>query len=368
MLLFKEKHLKRYGYKGRDYTMSTQLENETHFDRDLYQQKLPQHYRNVLSSFQKCTRSFVHFNLLFLTLAVLEVTIFSAFLPVSTGTTYLALALGAFFLTVFSYLVLLFYFQAKKPEQMNLILGQFISSCRSSLGPASAGVIHHLSLAETLLKLSHYLQDYEYKIIRFPNLFLPLTKLISSISGHCYRYDVFQFKQMLLYTAIDEHLEQIRATPTDLEVHTSLASAYVALSKIYKEPKEYSRTSLYIKHRALFDEKFKIAASLAIEEFQILNQYAPNDPWIHEQLASGYRDLNLYKEEIKEVETLLKLRSQDKEILFRLGSLYFQQGLNAKGLEIYEELKKANYKKAEDLISSYGCTSESEHHLSPLLF
>ena len=62
----------------------------------------------------------------------------------------------------------------------------------------------------------------------------------------------------------------------------------------------------------------------------------------------------LSEKEIKEVELLLKLRPQDKEILYRLGSLYFSQGLNAKGLQIYEELKRTNYKKAEDLISSYG--------------
>ena len=68
----------------------------------------------------------------------------------------------------------------------------------------------------------------------------------------------------------------------------------------------------------------------------------------------GDRDLGMPEEEMREVETLLKLRSKDKEILFRLGSLYFKQGMNAKGLQVYEELKRANFKKAEDLISSYG--------------
>jgi hypothetical protein len=34
--------------------------------------------------------------------------------------------------------------------------------------------------------------------------------------------------------------------------------------------------------------------------------------------------------------------------------LYFQQGRNAAGLEVYEELKRSNYKKAESLISFYG--------------
>ncbi len=365
MLLFKEKIAKKKDLKG-SISMSTQLENGFDFDSDLYQQKLPQYYRNVLSNFQKCSRSFVRFNLLFSLLATLEISLFCVLLPVLTGSSLLAIVLGVLFLTIFSYLVLLFYYQTKKPEQLKAILQRFIASCRASLGPTPVGIIHHLSLADTLLKLSQYLQNYEYQLIQFPDFFPAFSRLISGFSARCYRRDVFQFKQLLLYTAIEEHLQQIRSTPTDLEVHASLAASYVALSKIYKEPKEGEPASLYRKYAATFDEKFKVAASLAIEEFQILNYYAPNDPWVHEQLAAGYQDLNLYQEEIREVELLLKLRPQDKEILFRLGSLYFQQGLNAKGLQVYEELKKANFKKAEDLIAAYGRTAQSEHHLTPL--
>ena len=341
--------------------MSTQLDNEFQFDSDHYQQKLPQHYRTVLANFQACSRSFVRFNLLFALLTIIEVSLFCFFLPILTGSALLALVLGALFLTLFSYLVLLFYYQAKKPDQLNAIIQQFIASCRTSLGLPSGITIHHLSLSETLLKLSQYLQDYEYRLIQFPDFFPALSRLISSFSAYCYGRDVFRFKQLLLHTAIEEHLEQIRSTATDLEVHASLAASYIALSQIYKEPKEGEPTSLYRKHAEAFDEKFKIAASLAIEEFQILSHYAPNDPWVHEQLAAGYRNLNLLEEETREVEMLLKLKPQDMETTFRLGSLYFQQGLNAKGLQIYEELKKANFKKAEDLISAYGRTVKSEH-------
>ena len=101
-------------------------------------------------------------------------------------------------------------------------------------------------------------------------------------------------------------------------------------------------------------EKSDTYARLAIEEFTILSQYASDDPWVHEQMAMGYRDLGIPEEEIKEVELLSRLRPQDKAILFRLGALYFSQGMNAKGLKVYEELQKTNFKRAEDLISSYG--------------
>ena len=97
-----------------------------------------------------------------------------------------------------------------------------------------------------------------------------------------------------------------------------------------------------------------MAAERAIEEFKILNDYAPEDPWIHAQLAYSYHDLQMPQEEIREYETVLRLKPDDMDTLFRLGVLYFQQGMNAKGLQAYEELKRFHYKKAEALIGYYG--------------
>jgi len=370
LLLLKEKEGKRYSHTGSNNDMSTQLENETHFDTEFFQQKLPHHYRNVLIEFQKISRAFVRFNVLFIGIIGAQLASLFIFLPIFSQTSLLALGLGTLFLSAFSYLVLLFYYQAKKPEQLNSLLHRFIASCRTAVGLPTGVAQHHLSIADTLSKLSSYLQDYEWSMGQIPKIFSPLSSLFSRVSAYCYWHDVFRFKQLLLYAAIDEHLLQIRATPTDLEVHASLANAYVSLSQIYKEPKgvdtTHPRQSLYNKHERLFSEKFKTAARLALEEFRILSHYAPQDPWVHDQLAAGYRDLEMPEEEILEVETLLKLRPQDKDILFRLGTLYFQQGLNAKGLQAYEELQKANFKKAEDLIASYGQTGEAEMQITPI--
>ncbi len=110
-------------------------------------------------------------------------------------------------------------------------------------------------------------------------------------------------------------------------------------------PKKYSKS---------FKQKFRLTAEKAIEEFKILSDYAPHDPWVHAQLAYSYRDLQMPKEEIKEYEAILQLCPDDKETLFKLGKLYFEQGQNAKGLKIYETLKFSHYKKAESLIHFYG--------------
>jgi tetratricopeptide (TPR) repeat protein len=269
-----------------------------------------------------------------------NIFLFFFFLPFLSKSAFFAFALGGMFLTCFSYVVLLFYFQAKKPEQLQQLRDQFLQSCRQILPTPPGEAQHHLSLAAALSKLAHYLHDFEWNFYRMPKFLSPFSGLISRFSAACYGADVFKMKLLLLHAAVEEHLKQIRSTPTDLEVHASLANTYITLSKIYKGPP--------------FEEEFKGAARLAIEEFRILSHYAPNDPWVHEQLAVGYHDLGMPEEEMREIETLLHLRAQDKEILYRLGSLYFDQGMNAKGLQIYEELKRAHFKKAEDLISSYG--------------
>jgi len=260
-----------------------------------------------------------------------------------------AFALGGLFLTLFSYVVLLFYYQTKKPEQLQHLKEQFLQSCRQHISVPTGETQHHLSIAEALSKLASYLQDFESNFYKVPALLQPLAPLLGRVSYLCYWEDVFKMKRLLLQAAVEEHLKQVRATPTDLEVHASLANTYVALSKLYRDAIPQAAKQIQ-----MFTDSFRSAARLAIEELRILNHYAPNDPWVHEQLAMGYSRLDMPEEELTELETLLKLRPQDNEILFRVGILYFQLGMNAKGLQIYQELMQSNFKKAEDLIASYG--------------
>jgi len=313
--------------------MATHLEKTESFDDAFFQQNLPQYYRSFLLGFRKVARSFIAFNLIYILLFVGELFLFFFFLPALTKSAMAAFALGALFLTCFSYVILLFYYQAKKPEQLIQLRDRFLTSCKQILMVPEGEAEHHLSLADALSKLAAYLQDAELTFCKMP-------KIIARFSSYSFSADVVKMKLLLLQQAVDEHLKQVRITPTHLEVHASLAGTYVALSTVYRQ--------------MALEEKYRVSARLAIEEFSILSYYAPNDPWVHEQLALGYHDLGMPEEETREVETLLKLRSQDKDVLYRLGTLYFRQGMNAKGLQVYEELKRGNFKKAEDLIASYG--------------
>jgi tetratricopeptide (TPR) repeat protein len=166
-------------------------------------------------------------------------------------------------------------------------------------------------------------------------------------------------KELLLTTAVEEHLKVVKCEPTNLEAHAALANAYVTLSSLYADPQKFHDydEERYIpieRFSAQMQAKFRATAERAIEEFQILHDYAPEDPWVHIQLAYSYHDLQMPQEEIREYEIVLSLRPHDQDTLFKLGMLYFQQGMNAKGLRVYETLKRSHYKKADSLIKFYG--------------
>lgn len=344
--------------------MAIQLEKDpsSSFNLEIFQQNLHPHYRKLLHAFKKIIRSYVWFNISFFAIFIFEVVLLFAFLTSLSSASFIAFSLGSLFLTSFTYFVLLFYFQAKKPEQLAVIRDEFIQACKKMTKQDELKLDYHLFIAHAVLRLVTYLDGFEWNLYRPPRGFHPLISFFEKFSIYFHWKDVFKMKEMLLQSAIEEHVKQIRVSPTDVELHTSLANTYVSLSKLYLSPNKLS--SFFMLERQLkkqsphLQEKFKSASRRAIEEFKILNNYAPDDPWIHLQLAKGYHDLQMSEEEIKEYETILKLKPGDKEILFRLGILYFELGLNAKGLKVYETLKKAHYKKAENLIRFFGCFSD----------
>jgi len=340
--------------------MATQLENEKAYtiNAESFQESLFPHYRKLLKVFRKIAKGYVLFHILYAFLFLSEIVSIVFLLAARTEGTFLALSLGALFLTTFSYSLFHFYFQSKRPKQFQALKEEFLTSARQALGIPKGELEHHLSISHAALSVASYLEDFEKHLYRAPDKMKNLKPYLDKWSIFCHFKDVYLFKKLFLQAAIEEHLEQIRITPSDFEVHTSLANVYTSLSKISQEPaKLKDHPFLRLKFRELVQQSEAEAKEhflLAVEEFKILEYYAPNDPWVHLQLAKSYQELSLPQEEIKEYETLLTLRPLDKDALFRLGVLYFQQGKTAKGLEIYEDLKTANFKKAEELLAHYG--------------
>jgi len=334
-------------------------ESSWHFSQDSFQKNTDSLCSTGFKQFKKIIRSYIFFHLFFIGLLVAEITLFSLFLTFLSQSTLIAFSLAGIILTGFSYLILLFYFQTKKPEQFLQLRNWFMLLCKQSLPKNLENSEYHLSLANAAYRFSSHLSHQELLPQSLPKTMGSLNHLMKKFTTLCQRKDVFKMKEILLLVTINEHIQLIKFTPTNLEAHASLANAYVALSKLY-----LSLSSESVARGT--KEKFQISAEKAIQEFTIMDYYAPNDPWIHAQLASCYHDLQMFVEEIKEYESILTLCPNDKEIMFRLGILYFQQGQNAKGLRIYEELKNLNFSRSDELIDFYDANISREYYIGAL--
>lgn len=333
----------------------------------LNKQSYHEHVCRLLPSFlRRLIRTlwtYLFFNLFFACLTATEVLFFLSFSTFFDASKLLAYILAAIFLTFFSFLVLRLYIQVKKPEQLLNHCEEYLSQCKELIHYQEGVAEHHIALASAAFRLASNLAEKEYTLFTIP-LLQSITPLLEKFSSWIHWKDFHRMRECLLMIAVEQHIKVIKCAPTNLEVHAALANAYVRLSAIYADPKKQEgideerwipkeRTSQEMK------EKFIKTAERAIEEFKILNDYAPHDPWVHMQLAYSYHDLQMPLEEIREYEIILSLRPNDHDVIFKLGVLYFEQGMTAKGLRIYEALKRLHPQKAENLIKFYDMQNVS---------
>jgi tetratricopeptide (TPR) repeat protein len=298
---------------------------------------------------------------------VLELAAFILFFSFLTKTTIFAFSLAGLFLTGFTYFVLLFYFQAKKPNQLLEVRTHFLEATCSTLPFEKSSFEYHLALAAALERLLSNLHRLEYSYYSVPASFKTLSPLMQKFSAWTHWKDLHQMKELLLLRMIKQQIELIKIEPTHLEAHAHLADSYLTLSKLYMDPRRLypDEEHFWVSPDYATSEmlgKFKQVSLKAVEEYKILDSYAPNDPWIHAQLALIYHHLELSHEEMREYEIILKVSPHDHEVLFRLGVLYFRHGLSAQGLRIYEQLKKSgDDAKAGELIANYDVALNDEY-------
>ncbi len=332
------------------------------FDRDSFHIQMQRAVEALLPPFQQAVRGYVGFSLAFLALATLEIILFIFCMKWLSESSTLAISLAVIFLTIFSYFILRAYLQTKQPLQFLRLRDRFLAACKSLIGYHEGVPEDHLALANACSRCASALQGKDSSYYSPPPWLSFLAPSFERFSLWWHWDDVYRMRELLLLSAIEEHILAVKCEPTNLEVHTALANAYVTLSSLYRDPRQRDDESSWFsvsQPTEELDSKFREASARAMEEFKILNDYAPDDPWVHAQLAYSYRDLQLPQEEIREYETILRLRPDDKETLYRLGTLYFQQGQNAKGLRAYEELKRSNYQRAESLIKYYGAYGQT---------
>ena len=342
-----------------DSTFQLQQENGSRFaDSALHATTRKSNSEHFLAKFRSLTRFYALFHIAFIVALFLEVLSMLLFFSFLTKSTWSAIAIATIFLTLFSYLVLHFYFQAKKPQQFLELRNEFYEKSASHLPLEKGSLDYHLTLMSAFLEMANALTDKEATFYSISPNFITLSSLLEKFSIWVHWKDVHKMKELLLLSSINEIVAVVKIRPTNLEAHASLAMTYVTLSKIYLHPKKANPDSPLLWISPEYDsksmqDKFHSASDRAIEELKILNEYSPSDPWIHSELAEIYHNKELAELEINEYETLLKIRPSDQEVLYRLGVLYFEQGHNSQGLKVYEQLKGSNEDAAESLIGHY---------------
>jgi tetratricopeptide (TPR) repeat protein len=263
------------------------------------------------------------FHCCMLSLLLFELISFIFFLNASPKSYYIAIVLALFLVSIFCYFIFYSYLQLKKPEQIKSLTDAHILALKEEIGDES----DHFAMAKSLFRTSNEIAK-EQTIFPYPFHAMLIRERVS-------------MQESLLQLGIHEYHQMIKKNPTDLKCHTALVNSYLTLSKINPSHK----------HSAI---------KMAIEELKILDDYAPNDPWVHAHLASAYGEIGMKEEEIKEYEILKNLCPEDSQILCNLGKLYFELGLISKGMRIYEKLKKIDEKSSLTLINAYDARFQKQ--------
>lgn len=338
--------------------------------KNMRAEQLPGHEQNqeealeelsadFLQRLRQLSRRYTYFHSLMLALLLLELSFLLSSLFWITQSALLAFSLAGLFLSCLAYYVFYLYLQSSHPQQLVKLATDFITSCQKIL-PKINSPEHSLALADSCWKLAKKIQGQEYRLYHLPLLcaWKPFRRLLEQVSCRKHWQDFYRFKELLLMQAIAEHVELVKCAPTSLEVHAALANAYVILSDLYAKgmPSDEEAKLWHPAHafEQELQEKFRLTSQRAVEELKILETYAPDNIWVHAQLAYSYRDLQMPEEEIHEYEAMLRLDNSDKTVLAALGALYFSAGRKAEGLRIYEVLKELDEIQAEQLIGHYA--------------
>ena len=100
-------------------------------------------------------------------LLTFQTVLFLSLLVYSPKSPYVAGLLFSWILTLFSYLILLFYYQAKKPQDFQDLRRFFIQACRKEIEEHKPNQEEHLFLAKAAESLTGKLSKNHYRDHRF---------------------------------------------------------------------------------------------------------------------------------------------------------------------------------------------------------
>lgn len=303
----------------------------------------------TLGKFKKIVKRYFYLNVLFLAVITSLVVLFAFCFSFFQQSFLIGILLAFFFFSFVMYFILRAYIKEQKPYQLLVLCNQYMAHVLEKvkepkiLATAAHDMAHRFDNVAPLLYACR-------PSLRF------LERYFRPIYAYYFWQDVHLIKEFFLFSMIDELKNCIKHNPTDIQAHQDLALGYLSLFSHYNEPLEQSTSKLSYSEavKEILQKKRAFAADSAVEECLILKEYTPDDPWVYEHLALVYHELGLYNKEIEAYEAIIALDATQYQALYTLGTLYFKQGMNAKGLKVYEQIRAHDEKMAQQLIGLYG--------------
>ncbi len=338
------------------------LYNQTYISaRPFSAQTVEEATENLYTKFKAHTKFYAVFHIAFISFLILQLFSFVLFFSYLSQSTISAFAIAFFVLTSFSYFLLLFFFETKKSEQWMLLSSEFYHFCQAKYIEEKN---IHLYIAEATHAAASFLQQQEFSFYLFPFSINAIAPVLEKLKVRLYWKNFHYMKELLLLLSIEELVTQIKKIPTHLDAHAALTQAYSQLGLLYAHPNKNPDSpfpwipAAYSSEQ--MQEKFTLCMERSVEECKILQAYGVNDQWVHAKLATIYGLQEKTEEELLQYEELLSIDPSNEETLLHLGVLCFKQGYNAKGLNLYEQLRHLSPEKAERLISYYDSFSLGE--------
>jgi hypothetical protein len=223
-------------------------ENESHLKEDVlyYDEKIGILMSEfMLMAYKKIT---THRAILILLLLLAAAEILMLLFGLSTLAEYalVSTALSALFATLFAYLILRLYTQAKKNEQIKDLLNTYIGKLQTLADFQDDHPECNIFIANGCCKLADVLKDQEYSFFKSSTIFSCLRPLARKLSYYCYWQDIAHMRESLLQSSITEQIKWVKSAATDVEAHLSLANAYVLLSRLYSSLSNQQKDDAWI--------------------------------------------------------------------------------------------------------------------------
>lgn len=230
----------------------------------------------------------------------------------------------------------------KREEECTSILNIFVHECTTTFSAFETTSATYLIQSEAARTLTRDLAHIDSTLISVHNP--SLKPAFCKLSRHLHGSTLFSMRKLLLTHAAQMLINVIMEDPTTSSHHKKLAIVYLEMARLYVQSASVDGNDAV---------HYRQAVSRAVSALQVAVEFDCQDPWIFEQLIECYGALKERDKQLAICAQLVKLRPHHPDILQMVGKRYFEHGLHAEGLKIYETLKVNHPDRARTLLHTY---------------